>query len=150
MTIRLSTGLALAMTGSYGLQAMMNYGYVDVYSGVQPISPDLPPAETDVRLGRITTDGLAHVVGSAADGALKVDQTETGLLTKSGSWILTGVDAGIATWWRWHWNSFDDNTQTFFYPRMDGDVGESLVLAETDITILTSVEISSFNVQFRG
>jgi hypothetical protein len=146
--VRLSTGLALSMLGSYGLRAMMNYGYISIYSGEQPLSPDQVP--TGTLLGKILTDGNPFVIGSQAGGALEVAQTELGILELAGTWLLTGEDIGTAGWWRWSWNSFDNDAQSFYYPRMDGLVGESLVLVDTAITPLTSVQIDSFNVQFRG
>jgi len=148
MTVRVSTGLALSMLGNYGLRAMMNYGFIDVFSGDQPLSPDQVP--TGTRLAKITTDSLDFVIGSQADGALVLGQDDLGVLTKQGTWMLEGVDTGTAGWWRWHWNSFDDDAQSFYYPRMDGLVSESLILTSTSITPSTSVEIDSFNVQFRG
>jgi hypothetical protein len=146
--VRLSTGLGLSMLGHYGLMAMMNYGYIAVYEGPQPSSPNLPP--TGTLLGKITTDALAFVIGSSGNGALELEQDETGLLQQGSTWILRGSDTGVAGWWRWHWNAFDDNVESFYYPRMDGIVGESLVLADTSITPATSVAIDNFAVQFGG
>lgn len=148
MTVRVSTGLGLSMLGNFGLRAMMNYGYIAVHSGVQPDSPDQVP--TGTRLGRITTNGDPFVVGSLTGGALQVSQGEFGVLAREGVWTLRGEDTGTAGWWRWHWNAFDDDTQSFYYPRMDGAVGESLFLEDSDITAATSLDIESFNVQFRG
>ena len=148
MTVRLSTGLAASMLGSYGLQAMMNYGRIEVYDGDQPISPDLPA--TGTKLADITTDGLAFVVGSTGGGALELEQSSSGVLGLVGTWTLTGIAEGTAGWWRWRWNAFDDGEQTFYFPRVDGLVGESLILVDPDITAITSETIESFNVQFRG
>ena len=146
--VRLSTGLALSMIGNYGLTAMMNYGHIKVYSGDQPISPDMPPEGE--QLAYITTDGLPFVVGNTGNGALALSQDDAGVLQSAGIWKLTGIDTGVAGWWRWYWNSYDSENQSFYYPRMDGLVGESLVLANENITAASNLEISAFNVQFRG
>lgn len=146
--VKVSTGLAVSMLGNYGLTAMMNYGYINIYSGEQPTSPDLPP--TGDLLGRITTDGNAFIVGASVGGALELQQDEQGVVSAQGNWVLTGLADGTAGWWRWYWNSFDDQVQSFYYPRVDGTVGESLILADTAITTATSVAIDSFVVQFRG
>lgn len=148
MAVRLSTGLALSMLGNYGLKAMMNYGYIDVFTGDQPESPDIPA--TGTRVATIRTDGNPFVIGSQSGGALQLDQTDTGALRKGGTWVITGVATGTAGWWRWHWNAFDNDAFSFYYPRMDGLVGESLLLASTSITPATLEEIQAFNVQFRG
>jgi hypothetical protein len=146
--VKLSTGLAVSMLGNYGLTAMMNYGFINVYTGVQPLSPDMPPEGT--LLARVTTDGDAFIVGSTAGGSLQLQQDAAGILTPFGDWILTGLADGEAGWWRWQWNQFDDQTQSFYYPRMDGTVGESLLLVDTAITTATVTEIDAFIVQFRG
>jgi len=146
--VRLSTGLALSMLGNYGLKAMMNYGVINVYSGTQPLSPDMPA--TGTLLGQVTTNGDPFVVASTTGGALKLSQGQTGVLEKDGVWMLNGSGTGTAGWWRWSWNAYDSGNQSFYYPRLDGLVGESLVLTTTAITPATLVEIDSFNVQFRG
>ena len=148
MTVRLSTGLAASMLGDFGLKAMMNYGKVDIYTGEQPASPDLPATGTLV--AEVLTGGNAFIVGSTTGGALEVAQSTTGVLSLVGAWMLTGQADGTAGWWRWRWNSFDDGTQSFYYPRVDGAVGESLALTNPAITVSTSEAIESFNVQFRG
>jgi hypothetical protein len=148
MTVRLSSGLAASMLGNYGLRAMMNYGYIALYDGIQPVSPDIPPDGT--LLGLITTGGDAFLVNSFTDGALEISQSSNGVIGKVGAWILSGEATGVATYWRWYWNAFDNTDFSIFYPRMDGAIGESLVLADANITGSTSVEIESFNVQFRG
>lgn len=146
--VRLSTGLALSMLGNYGLKAMMNYGVIRVYSGDQPLSPDMPA--TGTLLGEVTTDGDPFIVGSTTGGALRLSQGDTGVISKSGTWIFNGAATGTAGWWRWTWNAFDSGNQSFYYPRLDGLVGESLILASTAVTPATLTAIDSFNVQFRG
>lgn len=126
----------------------MNYGYIDVFTGDQPASPDIP--STGTRVATIRTNGAPFVVNSQSGGALEIIQGDTGALRKSGNWLLTGVDTGTAGWWRWYWNAFDNDEHTFYYPRMDGLVGDSLILASTSITPATSEAIESFTVQFKG
>jgi hypothetical protein len=151
--IRLSTGLALSMLGNYGMSAMMNYGRIEVYSGEQPLSPNLPPSSTNsTLLASVTTDGLPFVMGfGAGTGALELTQDTDGVVKKVGEWLLWGMsESGVAQWWRWRWNSFDDNAESFYYPRMDGAVGESLILENTSIVPATNVAIRNFSVQFRS
>ena len=143
MTLRVSHGLRSALLGSWGLTSMMDYGVIELYSGEQPSSASLSP--TGTLLGRITTNGDSFTPGSAT-GALKLIQDDDGGLTKSGVWRLVGVANGTAGWWRWKWNLPDDNSNSLYYPRMDGAVGESLTLGTVDITTLTDVEITGFYV----
>jgi hypothetical protein len=113
MAIRLSSGLKAALYGQYGITAMMQYGYIDVYSGAQPVTANEPPSGT--LLGRITNDGDAHVSGTTA-GGLQLTQDGSGRLTAAGTWTLTGIASGTAGWWRWKWNAFDDDALSLYYP----------------------------------
>ena len=72
--------------------------------------------------------------------------SEEGSLTFAGIWVLKGVATGDAGWWRWKWNTTDDDSDSVYYPRMDGAVGESLVLTNPTITAATNVVIDDFNV----
>lgn len=145
MAIRLSNGLKSALYGQFGIQAMMNYGYIEVYSGTQPTTANEPP--TGTLLGTITNNGDTHQAGTTT-GGLRIDQDTSGQLVASGTWTLTGSDTGTAGWWRWKWNNFDDNALSLYYPRMDGDVGTALVLTNTSITPSTDEVIGSFVMQF--
>lgn len=143
MSIRLSSGLRTAILTDFGLGAMMNYGVIEVYTGTQPETAILAP--TGLLIGRITTDGDPFLVGTV-NGGLKLAVDPEGGLTFDGVWRLKGLDTGTAGWWRWKWNSPDDDGDSLFYPRMDGAVGDSLRLAATIITPVTNVVITDFNV----
>jgi hypothetical protein len=145
VAIRLSSGLKSAVYGQYGITAMMQYGHIRVFSGTQPTTANDAP--TGTLLGTITNNGAPFVPGSAT-GGLRLDQDSSGRLTAGGTWTLTGVDTGTAGWWRWTWNAPDDDSVSLYYPRIDGDVGTSLVLANTSITPSTDEPISSFFLQF--
>ena len=143
MTIRFSSGLREAVLTDYGLGAMMNYGTIEVYSGPQPASASLAP--TGTLLARITLDGDAFVPGTTA-GALTLALSAEGALVKDGEWRMKGVAAGTAGWWRWKGNAYDDDSDSLFYPRMDGAEGESLQLVVKEITASTDVVITNFEV----
>lgn len=145
MTIRISSGLRAALLSDYGLSAMMAYGAIDVYSGTQPESASQAP--TGVLLGTVTQDGLPFQPNTTI-GGLQIGLSEGGGLGLVGVWRLKGVAAGTAGWWRWRWNSPDDNQDSFYYPRVDGSYGESLLLASSAITPATDVVISEFYVNF--
>jgi hypothetical protein len=144
--IRISTGLRAALLTDFGLRAMMNYGQIRVFGGVQPPSASLAPSAT--LLANITTNGTPFQPNTY-NGGLQVGLVEEGGLGPIGIWRMKGVATGNAVWWRWTWNAPDDDTDSQFYPRMDGAVGESLFLTADAITAATNVIISNFNVNLK-
>lgn len=143
MPIKVSAGLRAAILSDYGLSAMMNWGTIEVYSGPQPASASFAPTGTLV--ARITNQGDPFEPGTY-NGALEVALADTGGLALVGEWRMKGVVTGVASWWRWKWNSPDPGEDSQYYPRMDGLVGESLFLVTSGITEATNVEITQFNV----
>lgn len=145
MTIRLSTALRASLMTHSGLQTLMQYGVIDIYTGAQPSTADAAP--TGVRVASITRDGLPFSHGITSAG-LFVASVEPGVLTKSGRWVVKGRAEGLAGWWRWKWNKYDDNTNTDTIPRIDGAVGVDLVLANPNITAATEFDIDRFRFAF--
>jgi len=143
MTIRVSSGLRSALLGDYGLAAMMDYGVIEIRSGTQPDTASLAP--TGTVLGYVTQNGLSFAPGTVT-GGLRVGLAPDNSLGLVGEWRLKGVATGDVGWWRWKWNSFDDDSDSFYYPRMDGAYGESLILAVGTITPATNVVITEFSV----
>lgn len=83
MTIRLSTGARNGMAGSFGLAGMFNCGYMKIFSGSQPATPDA--VETGTNLGIVTN----------SSGALTKETRATATLTVTGgAGTLTGVTVG--------------------------------------------------------
>lgn len=143
MTIRISTGLRAALLSDYGLKAMMNYGVIAIYSGAQPSSASSAP--TGTLLGHVTQNGTAFQPNTTT-GGLQVDLLTTGGLGMVGTWRLKGVATGDVGWWRWKWNAVDDDSDSIYFPRMDGAYNESLTLAAGTITAATNVVIDDFYV----
>lgn len=143
MTIRLSTGLRNAMMTNYGLGIMMNYGRIFIYGGVQPQSPDFAPLSAP-KLAVVSQDGVTPIPGDLAGGLRMQPSSLSGAIENEGDWFMRGLAAGTATWWRFVWNAFDDEGDSNFFPRIDGAVGESLILTTTSITPLTGVPVTSF------
>ena len=143
--IRLSEGLKSAVLGNYGLARMMENGVIEVYSGTQPEFAHWAP--TGTLLARVTKNGGVFIPGDSANG-LSLDQTEAGALKDTGDWRLTGVAGGTAGWWRWKWMLADPNTTDPYYPRIDGAVGESLILLDTVITNISDIPIDRFYLTF--
>lgn len=147
MPVTISPGLASAVLGNYGLSLMMGSGIIDVYSGDPPEFAHLAP--TGQWLARITTNGGTFVPGSPENG-LQLDRQTQGVLKDTGDWVLRGVASGTAGWWRWKWMLNDPNTLDPYYPRIDGDVGTTLVLASNTITPATLVAIDRFYLTLGG
>ena len=149
MTIHISLGLENALLTTLGLGAVMNYGVIEIYSGTQPYAAEDPP--TGDLLAYITQNGDPFQVNSSDTGSgglqLQMSSDGSGLRDVPG-WRLKGVSEGQAGWWRWKWNSPDDNTGSISLPRIDGAVGESLALRVLAITPQSDILIESFLVQF--
>ena len=140
--IKLSYGLSANVLGFYGVRAMMNRGVIDVYSTPRPETPEQAP--TGILLGRITKNGEPFVANQGANG-LDLIQRIDGSLGDTGDWFLTGMANGAATWWRWKWMNYDNDSDSTYYPRMDGDVSDSLILPTRTITVGLKTKIDEFN-----
>ena len=120
--IRLSSGLRRALVTTTGLGSMLNGGHIALYGGAQPESAD--DGATTEPLALITQDGAMAL---EARGLLLAQGEAAGTLTHSGVWILTGLAAGTATWWRFMGDPYDTGAETGpLLPRLDGAVGEGL------------------------
>ena len=146
--IQFSTALRNAIASNYGLGMVMNKGVIRLYDTTIPTNPDLAP--TGNLLGAITNNGVAYVPGNNKDVAgLKVKLQSPGTLVNDGVWKLIGSRIGTATWFRWYSSQVDDYGSNTNFLRIDGSVGSDLFLSNPAITTLTSVEISSFNLQLQ-
>lgn len=143
MTLRVSTGLRAAWMCFAGLQSLMQYGVIDVYTGEQPASADDAP--TGTRIARITQDGLTFYP-KVAQGGLFLTTTTPGELVKGGSWVLKGIATGTAGWFRWKWNGIDPDTYSQAIPRIDGAIPADLLLQTVSITPSTEFSLQSFRI----
>jgi hypothetical protein len=143
---RFSTGLRNALAGNYGLGMMMNGGIIRVYSGTLPSTPDNAPS--GVELGQITTEGRAFVFpNDPYEAGLFLQAGSPGILTNLGIWRLKGIRSGTASWWRFYWSGNDPLITSVYYPRIDGVVGDELILYTNSITSLTNISIDYFTIQ---
>lgn len=142
MTIRLSSGLRSSMMFSYGFAELMKYGHIKLYAGAaQPVSADRAP--TGQQIGFVSMDGKVPLTNQEV-GGLEFDLVGPGRLGPVGNWVLRGTATGTIQWWRMVWNAADDGSNSEFYPRLDGAVGESLILISSQITDETENPIESF------
>lgn len=144
MTVRLSSGLRSAMITEYGLGIMMNLGRILIYTGQQPESADNPP--TGQLIGFVSQEGVTPIPNEVLGGLRLKHGSIPGSLENDGNWVLRGTATGTAGWWRFVWNVEDDGTLSNFLPRIDGAVGESLILASPAILPVTGIPIQSFKI----
>jgi len=144
--IRLSSGLRRSMITSHGLQAMMNYGRIYLYTGQQPASANDAPSGT--LLGYISNNGDAPVPGTTTGGLILVQGFDAGTLEKFGTWTLKGIAQGTVGWWRFVWNASDSGSVSQTNPRIDGSYGDSFVMSDPFISVGQSTDIASFIISF--
>jgi hypothetical protein len=140
--IKLSTGLRAAILGQFGVMAMMYQGVIDLYDDAPPATPDEPP--NGRLLARVSKNGLAFQAGSGTNG-LELVQRYDASLADNGTWYVGGLENGTLTWWRWKWKLADPDTQSRYYPRVDGLVGESLILPSREVSPTSILKIDEFN-----
>ena len=131
--IALSTGLVRSIMTEYGFQSMMDRGVIELYPGSRPGSANdatpVPP------IARITQDGGLFTPGSSPQFGLQLQEsTELGTIASRGNWVCKGINYGTPTWFRWYWAQGDPRTNSVFYPRIDGTVGQDLVLQDQTVT----------------
>lgn len=142
MTIRLSSGMRDAVISNHGVGATLANGYIQVYSGPQPDSPDMPP--TGTLLGIITQEGAGEPTPYAPEGRLRLQLAEeVGAICNSGDWVYTGVAGGTPGWWRYRLLS-DGGEASTTKCRLDGAVEDSFIPALPSSSPGATVPIISF------
>lgn len=145
--IRLSTALRNSLAASYGIMPHMQGGVIYVFGGDPPPSPD-SAAYPDQALGVVTTEGLTFVPPDDLNNAgLQLEFVAPGTLINVGRWVLTATAAGEARWFRWYRKTFDTYEDSAYYPRIDGSIGDVLVLVTPLLTVGKKTTIDSFRLQ---
>lgn len=149
MTTVVSTGYAANVAlGSTSFVEAFHNGVIDIYSGPQPGTADAPPSGT--LLAQITAEGLPWTAGSPQGGLQWGADGRYVIKTPGVPWVLQGVAAGTAGWFRLRTNAPDDNEMSNTAIRLDGSVGlvdgpgAELWLATTAITPDTAILIQNF------
>lgn len=146
--IQLSKALQLYLLENYGFKWLMEYGAIHVFSGDPPEAPN--KATTGTLLGTISQDGLNFSVPGTTGHGLEMEVWSDATLRKKEEWKLKCTATGVAGWWRMRWRYDDPMTDSDWYPRLDGRIGEGLVLSNTNIVSGTSVPIQDFRLSMRG
>lgn len=135
MTVRMSTGFAAQILGPTAFEQVFRYGCVEIRSGLQPDSADLPP--TGVLLARITRDGGAWTAG-VSDNGLEFDRSGRYAMKRADHlWRLVGLAEGQAGWFRMLPNASDTGAASLTAPRIDGLVGLEGVEADIQLYLPT-------------
>lgn len=120
MTVRLSTGLRNKMLdggASGGIKGALNLGFINIYSGPQPLSADAPA--TGTLLGTVSVDG--------GGTGLTFDASVNGTLAKAAAeiWKFLGLAAGTAGWFRFYPAGGNPAGNSTTEARLDGSCGSS-------------------------
>ena len=91
MTIRLSTAMRNSLCEAMGFSAIFNKGYIEIYSGSQPVSADAAP--TGVLLGVVADSSGAVTREVPATGTIVI----TGATGQVGGPIATAVGHVLGT-----------------------------------------------------
>lgn len=143
MALKLSTGARNGLASTKGLKEMFDGGYIDIYTGAQPSSPDY--AETGSKLVRVTIAS-----GNVSTAGLVFGTAASGVLPKSAS-VFSGVIelAGIAGYFRLYGTGGTSGSSATEV-RIDGNVGVSgsdLVLANTSLVLASTFTIDTFSLE---
>jgi hypothetical protein len=141
MSLRFSTGSINGFLNDKGIKEQFDAGFIDVYTGAPPATPDAAP--TGTKLGTYTKDGDG-VTGLLFDAptvkVLSKKSTET--------WRLTGVAVGTAGWFRLRQPS-DTGVLSTTEKRIDGVVaktGGDLNMTNTSVTVGSPHTLDVFNI----
>lgn len=94
MAVKTSTGFATALMGAQGVDAILNLGFIKIYSGAVP-------AGADADLGGAT---LLNTISNASSGTgLTLDTAANGAIGKTPAEVWSGVNVagGAPTFYRW-------------------------------------------------
>lgn len=150
----MSSGFRNWILGGGNVIEAFNRGVIEIYSGAQPDTADLPP--TGTLLARVTRDGAAFTHGDPTNGLsiVHVPSIVGVLKDPLETWTLVGEADGTAGWWRFKANApTDDNSESTSFFRIDGTISapfEEFFLADTAITVAGQEDIELFQLTFNA
>jgi hypothetical protein len=144
--MRLSTGLRNKMlagaSGSGGLKAILDGGYLDIFTGAQPASADY--VETGTKLVRVSSTS-----GTGANDGLRFGTAANGILPLTvPAWTGLVSVAGVAGWARFYGTGGTSGTSGTDV-RLDMSVGVSgadLNLSHTSLVASSVLTINTFSI----
>ncbi|HGM6931339.1 TPA: hypothetical protein ACKQDF_000804 [Stenotrophomonas maltophilia] len=121
MAVNTSTGFESLILGPLAFEAIFRAASIEIRSGPQPETADMPASGT--LLARITADGGVWQAGSADNGLRFVRNARYVYKDPAQRWVLRGLAAGAAGWFRLLGNAPDGGGLSFDTPRIDGAIG---------------------------
>ncbi len=120
MTVRLSTGLRNKMLdggATGGVKGSLALGFINIYSGPQPLTADV--GATGTLLGTVSVNGTGT--------GLTFDPSSGGTLSKAvaENWKFNGVAAGTAGWFRFYPAGGNPAALSTTEARIDGSIASS-------------------------
>lgn len=117
--ITLSTGFRAGLS-SNSILTLLNEGFIYLFNGTRPDSADIA---SGTAAGVITVNGQAP-----PSGGLTLSAHASGYLRNASTWKTRTLVAGTVTWFRYVDSSRTINTYSETVSRIDGDIGEELIL----------------------
>lgn len=120
MTVRLSTGMRNKLNdggANGGIKGSLNLGFINIYSGPQPLSAD--SAATGTLLGTVSVNGTGT--------GLTFDPSVAGTISKAAAetWKFLGLANGTAGWFRHYPAGGNPANNSTTEARLDGSCGTS-------------------------
>ena len=120
MTIRLSTGLRNKMLdggSGGGIKGALNLGFINIYSGPQPLSADTGATGTLLGTASVNAGGTGLTFDAAALGVISKAAAE--------AWKFLGITTGTAGWFRFYPAAGNPANTSTTEARLDGSIAAS-------------------------
>lgn len=144
MTVRLSTGLRDKMLQGGvggGLKGALDGGYINIYTGPQPISADAGATGTLLGTVSVNAEGTGLTFAMPASGAIDKSPDET--------WRFMGLAAGTAGYCRFYPAGGNPAAVSTTEARIDGAIASSggeMTISNISVTVGSPNTIDQFTI----
>lgn len=138
MTTRYSTGQLDSLLAK--IKADQTLGFIDIYTGAQPSSPNAPATGTKLATVSIDAGGVGLTFDTPSGAVMGIPDGV--------NWKYTGIADGTAGFFRLRTAS-DTNAQSTTEARIDGNIGTTsgeMILNNINIVIGAPGTVDSFNI----
>lgn len=146
MALRLSYGLRAQMLGTKGIVEALDNGFIDIYTGAQPLSAN--SVETGLKLCRLTSTSGTGVADGVKFGTAGTGVSAGVIPMSSVPWSGACTVAGVAGWFRFYGSGGTSGTSNSEI-RMDGSIsvsGADLNLSHTSLAVGAVTTVTSFTI----
>jgi hypothetical protein len=142
MTAKISTGFRNAMLDTSSLKAILNLGFIKIYSGPVPATADAALTGTLLTTVSVNSTGTGTTLGAAA----------AAVISKAAGEVWSGLNAagGTATHFRWV-AAGDTGVLSTTEKRIQGTcglAGADMNMSSTGLTALATQTIDAANIAF--